>query len=435
MEPGAPFEPSLAGKTPSAVARVREESRLSSSRNLPVLMSGPVYMGPGRDHVMDTGVRLSVRGDLALCTSQGYELLGLVCEKCGRITASIRPWTRCGNCGESFMDVRQTNRPSCALTVDWATGFTSKEVCPPDVSTPPHEFTVKQMDYVRARARGSRFRSGGDICAPPGGLVAFRPGEPSVVGSVRVSVPEEKSSSSDVLGEEEYFEAAAVEPKEKGGVVDEWEYMREALPKPESEHAAQKSDHGVFKPDKAVTSVKGVKAKEKGPRMENVYGTPRPDDSPPRTAARAYAETMAHNRFVCRAKDSYLQPGTGNPVALPKLSRFQWFLNKRVAREYGYEYPYVPEHVMDEIEANRKLWEEEDVWNYLGVPKPCRDINLSPVFADKFYSCMATWSHGRYIYKDKVLIKSPHRPDAKFSYPAVNDYGEQVEIPDPKWYF
>lgn len=74
--------------------------------------------------------------------------------------------------------------------------------------------------------------------------------------------------------------------------------------------------------------------------------------------------------MVSKSLDSCVPPGMGKNRSLPKLARLQRMLNKRVATEYGLEFPYVPQDVMQVIEVNRELWYSEAVWDYLSVPKP-----------------------------------------------------------------
>lgn len=118
---------------------------------------------------------------------------------------------------------------------------------------------------------------------------------------------------------------------------------------------------------------------------------------------------------------------------LPRLSRLQRVVNKKVALEYGYEYPYVPESVMQEVEENRQSWCEDEIWEYLGVPRPCRTPEY-PKFWENFLSCKQSWSLGRHIYKDKVVVVKAGRRDQVHTANIYNKEGRMVEVPDPYYY-
>lgn len=59
---------------------------------------------------------------------------------------------------------------------------------------------------------------------------------------------------------------------------------------------------------------------------------------------------------------------------------------------------------MEEVEALRESWCNDEIWELLLVPKPyC--YSGAAKFWDKFLSIKKNWSWGRFIYKDCVVIK------------------------------
>lgn len=74
-----------------------------------------------------------------------------------------------------------------------------------------------------------------------------------------------------------------------------------------------------------------------------------------------------------------------------------------MAQEWGLDYPYVPEKIMETVEASRDQWEGDLIWDYLHVPKPQRtsDHEMCVRFQDIFRE----WRQGRAIYKDRVLVQ------------------------------
>lgn len=58
--------------------------------------------------------------------------------------------------------------------------------------------------------------------------------------------------------------------------------------------------------------------------------------------------------MVRKSQNSCVSLGLGKNRTLPRLARLQRVLTKRVATEYGLEFPYVTQEIMQEIEANRE---------------------------------------------------------------------------------
>lgn len=106
-------------------------------------------------------------------------------------------------------------------------------------------------------------------------------------------------------------------------------------------------------------------------------------------------------QWVSRATDACVLPGRGKAKDLPRLLRFQSEVQRKGAQEWGFDYPYVLEHIMDIIEGSQKTWEYELVWDYLHVPKPKRTPD-SEVWV-RFKDIHREWRLGRAIHKDRVL--------------------------------
>lgn len=112
--------------------------------------------------------------------------------------------------------------------------------------------------------------------------------------------------------------------------------------------------------------------------------------------------SSSNQQKAIKAPDSYVLPGRGRPKELLRLSRFRRDVQKRVAQEWGFDYPYVPEQIMDIVEASREQWEGDLVWDYLHVLKPQRTPD-SEVWV-RFQDIYKEWKLGRAIYKDRVLV-------------------------------
>lgn len=133
-----------------------------------------------------------------------------------------------------------------------------------------------------------------------------------------------------------------------------------------------------------------------------------------------------------KAPDSCVLPGRGKLRELPRLSRFQRDIQKRVAQEYGFDYPYVPEEIMNIVEASREQWERNLIWDYLHVPKPQRtpDHTIWVRFQDIFKE----WRQGRAIYKNRVLVKKPGQHTRSFSISVKGEGDSRKRLLDPRYY-
>lgn len=66
--------------------------------------------------------------------------------------------------------------------------------------------------------------------------------------------------------------------------------------------------------------------------------------------------------------DARVLTGYGDPKALPRLSKTQCIIIKKVAEEYGYLYPYIPAHLEKEIQDKETQDEDEAVWSLFWMP-------------------------------------------------------------------
>lgn len=128
-------------------------------------------------------------------------------------------------------------------------------------------------------------------------------------------------------------------------------------------------------------------------------------------------------------------PGLGSTRALPKLAHLQRVLNKRVATEYGLEFPYVSAETMQEIELKREEWCSDAVWDYLSVPKPFRKAGYSSVMDERYDGCMLQWNYGQHIYSDKVVICRPEKENDVYFVTTVDNQGKPITLPDPRFYW
>lgn len=60
---------------------------------------------------------------------------------------------------------------------------------------------------------------------------------------------------------------------------------------------------------------------------------------------------MVAGHRVLRAPDARVLPRCEDPKSLPRLSKLQQEVFRKVAEEYGYLYPYIPAHLEEEIQA------------------------------------------------------------------------------------
>lgn len=94
----------------------------------------------------------------------------------------------------------------------------------------------------------------------------------------------------------------------------------------------------------------------RNPEFCEAYATRVSDLSPPRTYAwaRARAQNNAYPNLIFKVETPYAPPGRGDRQKLPRFSLFQRYIQRKVAMEYGYDYPYAPLEIMKGIEGKRE---------------------------------------------------------------------------------
>lgn len=106
---------------------------------------------------------------------------------------------------------------------------------------------------------------------------------------------------------------------------------------------------------------------------EGSFNPPKPPVSPFELPTASNSNSSegpsTYRQWVIRASDACVLPGRGRPKDLPRLSHFQREVQRKVAQEWGLDYPYVPDHVMEVVENSWEQWENM-IWDYLHVPKP-----------------------------------------------------------------
>lgn len=142
--------------------------------------------------------------------------------------------------------------------------------------------------------------------------------------------------------------------------------------------------------------------------------------------------TATFQQWVSRATDACVLPGRGKAKDLPRLSRFQIEVQRKVAQEWCFDYPYVPEHIMEIIESSREAWEGELVWDYLHVPKPKRTPD-SEVWV-RFKDIHRKWRLGRAIHKDRVLVVKAGQNTHSYSISVRGPGDSRKRLPDPRYY-
>lgn len=146
------------------------------------------------------------------------------------------------------------------------------------------------------------------------------------------------------------------------------------------------------------------------------------------------SDTLAGNRVQC-AVDPQILPGCGDPKALPRLSKVQRIVIKKVDEEYGYLYPYVPACLEKEIQEKRMQWIDAAIRSYLSVPL-CGELEkMSPRHTEKYANILQTWNYGRHIYFDCVIIRRPNQKDIQHYITTIGSSGKPLQLPDPSYYW
>lgn len=142
---------------------------------------------------------------------------------------------------------------------------------------------------------------------------------------------------------------------------------------------------------------------------------------------------------VQHAPDPQVLPGYGDPKTLPRLSKVQHIIIKKVAEEYGYLYPYIPDCLEEEIQDKEIQWIDEAVLSFLQIPLWVDLTKLSLKTAEKYLSVPHTWGYDHKINLDRVIIHRPNKADIQHYITTVNAKGETLKLPNPlitgKWYW
>lgn len=138
---------------------------------------------------------------------------------------------------------------------------------------------------------------------------------------------------------------------------------------------------------------------------------------------------------VRRALNTRVLIGYGNAKTLPRLSKVQSIIIKKVAEEFGYLYPYIPAQLEEEIHDKETQWADEAVRNFLQIPLLVDYQKLSRMVADKYTSVLQTWSYDRKINSDSVVISWHNKKDIQYFITMVNAKGETLKLPDPRYYW
>lgn len=69
---------------------------------------------------------------------------------------------------------------------------------------------------------------------------------------------------------------------------------------------------------------------------------------------------------------------------LPRLSKLQHIVAKKVAEEYGYLYPYIPTQLEEEIQEKRVQWVDAAIRSFLKIPLHVEFEKLSPRYVEKY---------------------------------------------------
>lgn len=117
---------------------------------------------------------------------------------------------------------------------------------------------------------------------------------------------------------------------------------------------------------------------------------------------------------------------------MPRFSRFQREIQRKVALEWDLDHPYVPSQIMDIVENSRGEWEDDLVWDFLHVPKPLR-VPESDAWA-QFMDIREEWKLGHAIYRDRVLVVKVGQPTRCHSVSVIEEGDSRRRLPDPHFY-
>ncbi|KAJ1158520.1 hypothetical protein NDU88_011208 [Pleurodeles waltl] len=137
---------------------------------------------------------------------------------------------------------------------------------------------------------------------------------------------------------------------------------------------------------------------------------------------------------VVRSTDVWVLPATPYRNWLPRLSRAEMEVRKFVNEVWGMEYPYVPEEVMDFVEANREEWLK--CWIVEEIKKKRLSCHREdhPHFIKTIVRLVHNWQIGRSIRKHAVVYTDPDGHERLTSVRITLPDGTKVEKPDPDHY-
>lgn len=91
-----------------------------------------------------------------------------------------------------------------------------------------------------------------------------------------------------------------------------------------------------------------------------------------------------------------------------------------------------PPLLTNEIERKCQEWYNEEVWEFLHVPKPYGSPHF-PKFCQTFLDLRDNWSLGRFIFRDKAFKKAGQK-DQGWSINIWGPDGKMIQVPDPEFY-
>ncbi|MEE6526187.1 hypothetical protein FKM82_026662 [Ascaphus truei] len=126
----------------------------------------------------------------------------------------------------------------------------------------------------------------------------------------------------------------------------------------------------------------------------------------------------------------WVLPGKAGNRNLIKLSRADRAVAVRYRQSNGYEFPYVSEPIMQEIEDQRDTWLRDAVIEHLRI----KFGSTTYIREDKICSIMKAWSTGRNTFMHNILYRPENGPVQHFFVKIVDPNGREVKKPDPRHY-
>lgn len=126
-------------------------------------------------------------------------------------------------------------------------------------------------------------------------------------------------------------------------------------------------------------------------------------------------------------------PEKGNLESCPGFPGSSSKVQRKVALEWGLDFPYVPLKTMDIIENSWVEWKDDLVWEYLHIPKPLQVPECEETWA-RFKDIWKKWQLGRSINKERVIVARMGRPMKSHSVSAREEGVGRKRLPDPHFY-